>query len=38
MYILGEVPYGGLHWTAEFADELRNGLRLKMPQFATQNM
>ncbi|CAL8136846.1 unnamed protein product [Orchesella dallaii] len=38
IYSLGETPYGGLHWTQEFADELRNGMRLKSPQFATQDI
>ncbi|CAL8132399.1 unnamed protein product [Orchesella dallaii] len=38
IYSLGNTPYGGLNWTMEFADELRNGLRLTKPQFANEEI
>ncbi|CAL8068308.1 unnamed protein product [Orchesella dallaii] len=36
IFSLGHMPFAGLHWSATFANELRNGLRLPAPQLAPQ--
>jgi len=38
MFSLGDVPYPGLHWNINFVDQLRNGLRMTKPNFATSNL
>lgn len=38
LFTLGKTPYPGMSWTADFADKLRNGLRLEKPEFATSEM
>jgi len=37
-YFAGSTPYGGLNWTMGFADEIRNGTRLSIPQFASDDV
>ncbi|CAL8067938.1 unnamed protein product [Orchesella dallaii] len=38
IYSLGKVPYAGLNWSVTFAEELLNGLRPTMPQFASMEI
>jgi len=38
IFSLGETPYAGLTFTADFVDRLRNGMRLEIPEFGEQEM
>ncbi|ODM88461.1 Tyrosine-protein kinase Fer [Orchesella cincta] len=38
IYSLGCTPYGGLNWNKDFITQLRNGLRLSRPEFATEEI
>ncbi|CAL8136806.1 unnamed protein product [Orchesella dallaii] len=38
IYSLGTIPYAGLNWSVEFADELQSGLKPTIPQFSSPEL
>lgn len=38
LFCLGDTPYPGFSYTLEFTELLENGLRLRQPQLASQEM